>query len=157
MDDIDYVSNGTSGLEIMGVWRDSLDVEHVRAYAVRGARMWSGPSTAEVLRRLPDGPPRPEADIPAFANGFREMAIAQEIHYGSAASYTADLARLMEIRGFELPEGARADILDAGPPGWRGRLIDTTSGAGCMLSYGAYGPVEGLPAGTISCWDPDVN
>lgn len=151
------VAGGNGDLEILGVWRDSLDVEHVRAYAVEGDVSWAGPSIAEALRGQREPLQQAEAELPALSEGFRAIATAQEINYATAASYTTDLGRLAEVRAFELPEGVRADILDAGPGGWRGRLVDTASGAGCMLSYGAYGPVEGLAPGAISCWNASTD
>jgi len=151
------VADETDGLEILGVWRDSLDVEHVRAYAVEGDISWAGPSIEEALRGQREPLRQAEAELPALSEGFRSIAVAQEINYASAASYTSDLVRLAEVRALELPEGVRVDILDAGPGGWRGRLVDTTNGAGCMLSYGAYGPVEGLAPGALSCWDASTD
>jgi hypothetical protein len=139
--------------EVLGVWRDSLDVEYVRAYDIEGWSTWAGPSIEEATRGGPGLPDAPDATPASLMEGFRALATSQEIHYAMNGTYTTDVDRLGEVREIDLPDGARVDILGAGPTGWRARLIDTTTGAGCTLSYGTFGPVGGLVPGTPACWD----
>lgn len=141
--------------EVIGVWRDSLDVEHLRVHAVEGAGAWSGPHVGDGL--VGDSAVRPDearsADAPELVGHFRNIAIAQEMQYPGTGTYTTDLDALGEAWDFELPAGLRVDFLAAGPRGWWGRLVDTETGAGCMLVYGAFLPVEGLTSGAPACWE----
>ena len=73
--------------------------------------------------------------------------------YQQRRSYTADATALRELRDLELPAAARLDILDASPTGRMGRIVDTESGSGCMLLYGAYAPIDGVTPGAFSCWE----
>ncbi|MEX2468001.1 MAG: hypothetical protein WD995_13910 [Gemmatimonadota bacterium] len=139
--------------EVLGVWRDSLEVEHVRAYSIVASGPWTGPSMEAAIGRGLELEAVADADLPGLNGAFRALATAQEIHYSTQASYTTDLARLSALRDLELPTGARVDVLEASPTGWRGRMVDTTNGAGCTLSFGAFPPVEGLAAGGLSCWN----
>lgn len=145
----------TGAEEVIGLWRDALDVEHLRAYAVESAGPWSGPGIGEVPG--PSGSAVPEeassVEAPALTSHFRDIAIAQEMRYATAGSYTSDLAALAEAHTFELPPEIRIDILAAGPTGWWGRLVDVETGAGCSLVYGAFRPVEGLTPGAPACWE----
>ncbi|MEX2471739.1 MAG: hypothetical protein WEA34_06140 [Gemmatimonadota bacterium] len=143
--------------EVIGVWRDSLDVEYLRAYAVEGAEAWTAPGAvgalvadAEVGER--EGEAR-TTEAPELVGHFRDIAIAQEMQYAGAGSYTTDLEALAEAWDFVLPPALRVDFLAAGPTGWWGRLIDMETGAGCTLVYGAFLPVEGLTPGAPACWD----
>ena len=138
--------------EVLGIWRDSLDVEHLRAYAVEGAGAWTGAGETRVRAADSDAGAAP-AEAPELVGHFREIAIAQEMHYAGAGSYTTDLEALAAARDFELPPALRVDFLAAGPTGWWGRLVDMETGAGCTLVYGAFLPVEGLTPGAPACWD----
>lgn len=141
--------------EVIGVWRDSLDVEHLRAYAIEGADGWTGSGAAgSVVADSDDSDAgAAPAEAPEIVAHFRNIAIAQEMQYPGTGSYTTDLAALAEAWDFDLPSGLRVDFLAAGPTGWWGRLIDMETGAGCTLVYGAFLPVEGLATGTPACWD----
>ena len=139
--------------ELLGVWRDSVDVEHVRAYPLQGPADWTGRSVPSALSASPsDAPPAETPELPELSAAFRMVAVAQEFHYAGNSSYTAEVARLQEARAFELPEGARLDLFDASPTGWRGRIVDTATGAGCTIFYGSYASVEGITPGAFSCW-----
>jgi hypothetical protein len=138
--------------EVIGVWRDSLDVEHLRVYAVEGAGAWTGADEAGALVADSDAGAAP-AEAPELVGHFRDIAIAQEMHYAGAGSYTTNLEALAEARDFALPPALRVDFLAAGPTGWWGRLVDMETGAGCSLVYGAFLPVEGLTPGALVCWD----
>lgn len=142
--------------ELLGVWRDSLDVEHVQAYRLQGPADWTGRSVQSALVAAPsDAPPAAPPEPSDLSAAFRMVAVAQEFHYAGNSTYAADVARLQEARPFELPEGARLDLFDASPTGWRGRLVDTATGAGCTIFYGTYAPVEGITPGAFSCWAPE--
>ncbi len=138
--------------EVIGVWRDSLDVEHLRAYVVEGAGVWPGVGETGALVADSDAGAAP-AEAPEIVGHFRGIAIAQEMHYSGAGSYTTSLEALAEAWDFELPPALRVDFLAAGPTGWWGRLIDMETSAGCTLVYGAFLPVEGLTPGAPACWD----
>lgn len=137
--------------EVVGIWRDSLDVEHLRAYAVEGAAAWTGAGEAGALVADSDAGAA-SAEAPEIVGHFRDIAIGQEMHYSAAGSYTTSLEALAEAWDFELPTALRVDFLAAGPAGWWGRLVDMESGAGCTLVYGAFLPVEGLTPGATACW-----
>lgn len=142
--------------EVIGVWRDSLDVEHVRVHGLEGTEPWSGPTLADAEAGLGSSTPLPTsstADVPELSAGFRSVAVAQEMHYARAGSYTTDVAALAEGSALEIPETGRLDLLAAEPTGWWGRLVDTQSGAGCTLVYGAFLPVEGIEPGALTCWE----
>lgn len=143
--------------EVLGVWRDALDVQHVRAYALHGPGGWAGQAPVQVPSGTGDGSAvtatAPAAELPELSTPFRNVAIAQEMGYQGRRSYTADATALAELRDLELPASARLDILDASPSGWMGRIIDTVSGSGCMLLYGAYPPIDGVTPGMFSCWN----
>lgn len=143
--------------EVLGIWRDSMDVQHVRAHALRGPGGWPGPTPGAVSDRAvhPDAltASTPDAELPELSMPFRNVAMAQEMGYAGLGSYTADAAELAELRDLELPASARLDILDASPSGWMGRIVDTESGSGCMLLYGAYPPIDGVTPGAFSCWE----
>ena len=142
---------------VVGVSRDSLEVEHVRVHAIEGRGSWSGPSVAEALARggsLPASTAVEGSEVPELSGAFKMMAGAQEMNYAERMSYTTDLEALQEVRELGIPDGARVDILEATPTGWRARIVDLATGGGCVLAYGAFAPVEGMQSGAINCWAP---
>jgi hypothetical protein len=114
---------------ILGVKRDSLDVERVVSYRLdragsayredalaRAVQAWTGASTATFARVSPGSHP----DLNA---GMKRLATLQEIYYSQHFKYSASLDSLTSQGGMNLrlSEGVTFEPLRAGPDGWAGR------------------------------------
>jgi len=138
---------------LLGRWFDDLDVNYIRMYALEkpdGAPAGEG---LDAVRSAPDPPAFayagedvPDEVRPMLEGLFKRMATLQEINYSVNFTYSTDLAEL-EV---DLPSGVRVDFIEAGTRGWTGLVTHRSTGAYCVLSYGANTPMGWQP-GRIIC------
>ncbi|HEX7118291.1 MAG TPA: 6-bladed beta-propeller [Longimicrobiales bacterium] len=134
---------------LLGVWRDELDVEYIRLYAMSGAERAPVGTLADDVAAGP-APARslPPAALNEVRRAIKNLATLQELHYSTGDfRYAADTDQL---DGWEAPENLLVRIVNATPHGWTGLIIDERTGATCGLSYGAYPPVGWMP-GVVLC------
>jgi hypothetical protein len=134
---------------LVGRWLGDDDVNFVRAYAVEETgRRRATPGWLSAAP--PDAGPTPatdEKEIRAqIAAGLKTLASAQEIHYASHSSYTADIDSL----GWERPEGMMVDFVNADRRGWVAVFTHPGFDRICGLGYGFTVP-PGWPPGAIIC------
>lgn len=143
---------------VLGVQRDSLDVEHVVLYPLdrmdspyeedalaRAVQGWVGPAPSPLARVSP-------AAYPDLNSGLKRLASLQEIHYSQRFTYSTSLDSLLTTgTGMSSPlaEGVAFEPLRAGPDGWAARLV--RDGDGCMITYGRFG-LLGVRSGSVLCW-----
>lgn len=143
---------------ILGVWRDSLDVEYVRLYGLdRGGE----PYDARALTAAVEASDAPaptfsrvgSGTYPDLSSAVKMLATRQEIHYSQHYTYTTSFDSLAaDTRPpFRLPDGVRLEMLRAGADGWAGRLVRDGGGEGCMISYGRF-RLLGVRSGSVLCW-----
>jgi len=147
---------------LLGVGRDSLDVQYVRLYELdRGGSSYDPSALVRAVTSAAEGRLgnplfRPlKGDSIAHINGaLKSMAAHQEIHYSEHFRYASSVDSLGSARfSFELPEKVEAQILRAGSDGWAARFVDIDDGRGCMLTYGAF-TLVGISNGSVLCWGP---
>lgn len=143
---------------IVGVVRDSLDVEYVEILPLdRGGEAYDPGALRRAAAESGEPPPLfnrvAPSTSPDLNSAMKQVASLQEIHYAEHLTYTVDLEVLsMAFRPrFQLPEGVAFEPLRADRDGWMARLVGREDGQGCLLSYGRFGLV-GVPAGTVICW-----
>lgn len=138
--------------DALGRWRDETDVDFVRALDLAPAGETTAPPSW-----MHGGDPAGSVEPPPDAEAFREeirttvmaLARAQEIHYSTAFTYTADLEALEEFEG---PAEVTVDFVDAGPRGWTAVFAHPRLGYVCGLGYGFTLPPGWVP-GMIVCAD----
>jgi len=147
---------------LLGVGRDSLDVQYLRIYELdRGGHPYDPSALATAVaaepgRRASTPLFRPlKGDSIAHVNGaLKSMASHQEIYYSEHFRYASSVNSLGRARfPVELPENVEAQILRAGSDGWAARFVDVDDGRGCMLTYGRF-TLVGIPNGSVLCWAP---
>lgn len=147
---------------LLGVGRDSLDVQYVRLYELDRRGSPYDPSAlaaavaAEPVRRVstPLFRPLKGDSIAHISSALKFMASYQEMHYSEHFRYASNVDSLGTARSsFELPESVEAQILRAGSDGWAARFVDVEDGRGCMLTYGRF-TLVGIPNGSVLCWAP---
>jgi hypothetical protein len=133
---------------VVGRWRGENDVNFVRMYMVEDA---DGTRQAPAWLSDPVVGPTVEAPVEAeflalIRSSLQRMAAAQEIHYASHGTYTAETDAL----AWERPEGLVADVVGAGTRGWT--VVFTHPGLDrlCGLGYGSAVP-PGWRPGAIVC------
>lgn len=144
---------------VLGVWRDSLDVERVRLHRVEAADGAAGPDLAAAVAAW-DGPPapshRPRAvqEVEGMTEAVRSVAVAQEIFYSDHGHYTASMDSLREAAGprLEVPQGAELELFWVEDRGWMMLARAQDGSTTCMLAYGAVG-LLGRPPGEFGCWE----
>jgi hypothetical protein len=144
---------------VLGVQRDSLDVERVVSYPLdregsayrenalaEAVRAWTGPPPARFARVSP-------GSYPDLNSGMKRLASLQEIHYSQRYTYSTSLDSLKATGAgmrFSLPKEVAFEPLRAGADGWAGRLVH--AGTACMISYGRF-RLLGVQSGTVLCWE----
>ncbi len=133
---------------VMGRWRGENDVNFVRTYAlvdaggVRPEPAWLASPAAR-----PDvAAPAQEEFLALIRGSLKQMASAQEIHYATHYTYTAEVDSLE----WEAPEGLVADVVRAGTRGWTAVFTHPGLDRICGLSYGFNVP-PGWQPGAIVC------
>ncbi len=134
-----------------GRWLGVGDVNYLRRYdlvEVPGrvqTPTWLGEAGDNARRPGPS--PEAEAEAVAEIRGsIRAMAVAQEIHYSQAMSYTSDASAL----DVELGEGLFFDIVEANDRGWTLVMGHGDLDRLCGLAYGATTP-PGWMGGSMVC------
>lgn len=136
---------------VLGRWRGENDVNFVRAYALQvGEGTAPEPAwlAAPRSRRDVEGPQ--EAEFLALIRGsIKEVASAEEIHYATHFTYTAQVDSLT----WEAPEELTVDVVRAGTRGWTAVFTHPGLDRICGLSYGFNVP-PGWRPGAIVCSPP---
>jgi len=133
--------------EVLGRWTGESDVHFVRAYRigatadVRTAPAWMLEPSAEAVPA-----PDEEAFMTAIRTAIRALAVAEEIHYSTAMTYTARLDSL----DWERPEGVVVDLAIAGSRGWGAVFTHPGLDRICALFYG-YTMPPGWAPGKVVC------
>jgi hypothetical protein len=139
-----------SGDEMLGEWRGEADVSFVRAYRViatgdsRAVPAWLAGAESIVTA---EAPPNEQELMDAMRGALRSMAMAQEIHYSSAMSYTTSLE---DLERFEQPEELTVDFIFGTPRGWGVVFTHPAVDRVCGLVYGFDIP-PGWTPGSIVC------
>jgi hypothetical protein len=136
------------GDEVVGRWLGAGDVNYVRRYTIVETSQ-TVPTPGWLTRapgvEAPDPEREAEADE-ALRGALRSIAVAQEIHYSNAATYTDDVAALE----LELPEGVLFDIVEANDRGWTMVATHRDLPRLCGLGYGNAVP-PGWAGGSFVC------
>lgn len=140
-----------------GRWLGAGDVNYVRRYAIEDTNErvalpdWL--ASADPLGSAGEARPTAGAETAAEAASLeairastRALAVAQEIHYSQAASYSSDASAL----DFDLPPEVSFDIIEADDRGWSMVVGHTDLDRICGLGYGASTP-PGWAGGTTRC------
>lgn len=143
---------------VLGVWQDSLDVQHVRLYGVEGM---SEGDPAGLVSTATAAPAEEPAFTPAQGDAMaettallRNMASLQEIFYSTRGSYTASLDSLTPGGDpIEVPEGLELALLTADERGWMAQTRHPASGATCLLNMMIGGSLRLVSPAGVFCWD----
>ncbi|MEM7414210.1 MAG: hypothetical protein AAF389_01865 [Gemmatimonadota bacterium] len=140
--------------EVWGVWTGEADVHFARAYTVSDSGTEATPPAW--IGGAPGASP-PAEEVPTeeelmdlVRSSIRSIASAQEMHYSTAFSYTADLAELGDIQA---PEALMVHIAQANDRGWVGIFTHAASDRACVLGYGFTIPAGWSP-GYVACAPP---
>jgi len=141
------------GDDLLGRWRDELDVNYLRRYQLVDAGR-----TAELPLWLAEGrQPQPETSAlmsdsmrSVMMGNIKHLASLQEINYSRSYSYTTSVDSLYADADIELPNGFAAHVLFASSQGWG--MVATMQGYEeiCSISYG-YGTPPGMYSGKVVC------
>lgn len=144
---------------VLGVWRDSLDVEYVRSYRLdRGDQHYdNGALAAAVAASRAPAPTFTRVasrTLPEVSAAVKMLATRQEIYYSNRYTYTTSFDSLAADSRppFRLPDGVGLEMLRAGADGWAGRLVRNGGREGCLISYGRF-RLLGVTPGSVLCWD----
>lgn len=143
---------------VLGVGRDSLDVEYARLLSMdRKGDRYDPAALARAVEASREPPPtfhRVSAGThPDVSAAVRHLAMAQEVHYSERMTYAVSFDSLAAgLRPpLHLPEGVAFEPLRAGTDGWMARLVRNGGREGCMISYGRF-RVLGVTSGAVICW-----
>ncbi len=133
--------------EVLGRWTGESDVHFVRAHRILATGA-TRPAPAWLLEPPAEAVPAPDEETftNAIRTAVRAMAVAQEIHYARAGTYTPRLDSLE----WERPEGVVVDLVIAGSRGWGAVFTHPGLDRICSLFYGFTMP-PGWTPGAISC------
>jgi hypothetical protein len=134
------------GGSVSGRWLGDSDVNFVRVYSIPT----SGASAAATAWLTPHAatsapPPPTDAEFRAATRDvIRKMASAEEIHYSTHRTYTAELDSL---KSWQKPESMDVDVQAANARGWSAVFSSPALDRICALGYGG-----GIPGG----WTPGM-
>ncbi|HUP52204.1 MAG TPA: 6-bladed beta-propeller [Longimicrobiales bacterium] len=141
---------------VLGEWRDELDVEFVRLYALQrptpprtdglhaAVRAWSGPPPA--FGRIRGD------EAGAARTTLMQMAMSEEMFYAQNFHYTLSVDSLVHANPrFQLPSTVELLPLWVEDNGWMFMAADADAGATCFISYG-FVRLMGRQPGEIACW-----
>lgn len=138
------------GHDMLGVWTGEADVQFVRAYHLvdtgetRPTPPWLlGSEMPGIAGPTPDE----QAILESMRGSIRSMAMAQEVYYSTAMSYTTSIEALDEL---ELPEEVVTDFVRGDARGWAAVLTHPAVDRACALAYGFDTPPGWMP-GAILC------
>jgi hypothetical protein len=144
---------------LLGRWRDALDIEHVRLYALSDAS--GGPvgdparlaAVAEAFEGAPPASTRvAHEDAGISVETLRTMAMSEEIFFSEHYHYTASIDSLREANPrFQLPDGVDVTPLWVEDRGWMVLASERGTANTCFISYGFVRIIGRLP-GEIACW-----
>ena len=126
---------------MLGVWRDSLNVEFVQLYALQRPVGTERPSLAESVARWSGGVPTFQRVAGAAAEAASEtlkmMAGSEEMFYSRRGHYTSAFDSLREVSPrFVVPETVRLSPLWVEDNGWMYMALEMVADATCIISYG---------------------
>ncbi len=147
------------GDDILGRWRDELDVNYIRRYQLVDAGR-----TAEVPGWLADPQSVGPETSPQFSDSARatmlshvkNLASLQEINYANSGSYTTNVDSLFAARETEIPDELGLHVLFASSRGWGMVLSMEGYEDLCGLSYG-FGTPPGFYGGKTVCGRPKAD
>lgn len=133
--------------DVLGRWRDTLDVEFVRVYALEKP---DGSASRPPTEAMPPPPPGLGGDaspiLDAAPSLLRSLVVEQERFFADNGRYAADRAAL----DLDLPAGMSVDLVEASGTGWLAIVAHRDAAVICGIGIGGETP-PGWSEGRARC------
>lgn len=134
--------------EMSGRWLGDKDVNFVRTYKYGGTGQDRQTPSWLTAPPAKQGPPADQAKfLAAVKASLKQMAMAQEVHYSKAYTYSDELDSLS---AFHPDPSIQVDIVQASTRGWAAVFAHSGLDRICGLAYGATIP-PGWEPGALIC------
>jgi hypothetical protein len=133
---------------VTGRWRGESDVNFVRTYAFSPGGETRAPPAWIMAPSAPATGPAPTEDefLLTIRNAIRGMAMAEEMHYASHMTYTAETDSL----DWERPDGVEVTFIQGNARAWSAAFTHPAFDRVCALAYGFDVPAGWQP-GRVVC------